>query len=155
MTETLPAKEATSTQRVLDAVQELTRLEQVATRENVAELTGLTLTVVDDRLKVLTDDGELKRLIRGIYILTKTYPPARPISITEIPDGWVVIEIGDQKSVVTPKEARMLGRGLAGHVDDFRVGEAVRQSMLLASDLASSVQSLERRMQELQRQDRG
>lgn len=155
MTEAQSVKEVGSTQRVLDAVQELGRLEQVATRENVAELTNLTLTVVDDRLKVLTDDGKLKRLIRGVYVVAQTYPPARAISITEIPDGWVVIEIGDQKSVVTPKEARMLGRGLAGHVDDFRAGEAIRQSMYLASDVASSVQSLERRLQELQRHDRG
>lgn len=155
MTEPKFIKEVGSTQRVLDAVQELSRLEQVATRENVAELTGLTLTVVDDRLKSLTDDMKIRRLIRGIYVPAHTYPAARPITITEIPDGWVNVEVGQTVLILTPREARMLGRGLAGHVDDFRAGEAVRQSMLLASDLASSVQSLERRIQELQRHDRG
>lgn len=153
MTSTKTYAPNSSTQRVLDAVQELQRLEQVATRETVEELTGLTLTVVDDRLKALTDDGMLKRLIRGIYVPASTYPVARPITITEIPDGWLNVEVGETVLVLTPREARMLGRALAGHVDDFRAVESIRQSMLASSGLAAAVQSLERRMMELQRRE--
>lgn len=155
MSATPPTPISSSTQLVLDAVQELNRLEQVATRENVARQTGLSLTIVDDRLKVLTDDMKIQRLLRGVYVPLQTYPAARAVSITEIPDGWVNVEVGETVLVLTPREARMLGRGLAGHVDDFRVGEAVRQSMFLASDVTSSVQSLERQLQELHRRDRG
>lgn len=151
MTTTKTYAPTSSTQRVLDAVQELQRLEQVATRETVEELTGLTLTVVDDRLKALTDDGMLKRLIRGIYVPATTYPVARPITITEIPDGWLNVEVGETVLVLTPREARMLGRGLAGHVDDFRAVESIKQSMFVSTELASSVQSLKRQVMELQR----
>lgn len=45
---------------------ELRELEQVATRESVTELTGLKLSIVDDRLRTLVNDGRLKRLIRGV-----------------------------------------------------------------------------------------
>lgn len=133
-----------SSQKVMDAVKELARLEQVATRENVAELTGLTLTVVDDRLKVLTDDGKLRRVLKGIYTIAISYPEPRAITVTEIPDGWVTVDVGDQTLVLSPKEARMLGRALAGHVDDFRAGESINRHLVLATDLAAKVEQLTR-----------
>ena len=138
-----------SSQRVLDAVRELHRLSQVATRENVAEVTGLTLTVVDDRLKVLTDDGRLKRLIRGIYTLANVFPETRAVSVTEIPDGWTLIEIGEQSLLLSPREARMLGRGLAGHVDDFRAGESIAKHLTLATEVACSIEQLGREVRAL------
>ena len=71
-----PADQATasSTDRVFDAVRELRALAQIATRETVAELTGLRLGIVDDRLRTLVDDGRLKRLLRGVYELVEVFP---------------------------------------------------------------------------------
>lgn len=54
-----------TTQRVYDAVQELRELGQEATRHTVAQLTGLKMSVVDDRLRTLADEGRLRRLVRG------------------------------------------------------------------------------------------
>lgn len=144
-----PIAPPSSSQRVMDAVRELARLEQVATRENVAELTGLTLTVVDDRLKVLTDDGKLRRILKGIYTVAISYPEPRAITVTEIPDGWVTVDVGDQTLVLSPKEARMLGRGLAGHVDDFRAGESINRHLVLATDMAAKVEQLSREVRAL------
>ena len=70
----------TSTQRIYEAVRELRQLEQTATRESVADLTGLPLSIVDDRLRALVDDGKLKRLLRGIYDLVEHFAPPRPMS---------------------------------------------------------------------------
>ncbi|MEJ1162481.1 hypothetical protein V9K97_02210 [Variovorax sp. CCNWLW186] len=42
---------------VLEAVQDLQAQEQIVTRETLAELIGLKLSVIDDRLGTLTDDG--------------------------------------------------------------------------------------------------
>lgn len=106
--------EVTSTQRVYDAVIDLHRLEQIATRETVAELTGLKLAIVDDRLRALVDDERLKRVLRGVYVPVETHPPARDISKTILSDGSVKIEIGDEVLTLTPREDRMLASLMAG-----------------------------------------
>ena len=144
-----PEKAIGSTQRVLDAVQELAALEQTASRETVQELTGLSMTTVDDRLKVLTDDGKLRRVVKGVYILATAYPPARPITCTQISDGYVTAEVGDTVLVLTPKEARMLGRGLAGFAGEAQIAESVQKHLMLATDLAAKVEVLMRQVRAL------
>lgn len=108
-----------STERVFQAVQELRAHEQIATRETVAALSGLKLSIVDDRLSTLVDDGRLKRLIRGVYELVEVYPPMRAISKTVLPNGYVKYDIGDDVITLTPKEDRVLAslqRGTATEV---------------------------------------
>lgn len=105
---------ATSTMRILDAVCELHALEQVVTRETVAELTGLKLTIVDDRLRALADDGRVKRVLRGVYVPVEVHPPARSISKTVLDDGTVKIEIGNDVLTLTPREDRALAMLQAG-----------------------------------------
>ena len=106
----------TSTQRIYEAVCELHALEQVATRDTVAELTGLKLAIVDDRLRALMDDGKLKRVLRGVYVPVEVQPPARCISKTVLTDGTVKIEIGDEVLTLTPREDRALAMLQVGAV---------------------------------------
>lgn len=106
----------TSTQRIYEAVCELHSLEQVATRDTVAELTGLKLAIVDDRLRALMDDGKLKRVLRGVYVPVEVHPPARCISKTVLTDGTVKIEIGDDVLTLTPREDRALAMLQVGAV---------------------------------------
>lgn len=106
----------TSTQRIYDAVCELHALEQVATRETVAELTGLKLSIVDDRLRALMDDEKIRRVLRGVYVPVEVHPPARSISKTVLTDGTVKIEIGDEVLTLTPREDRALAMLQAGAV---------------------------------------
>ena len=112
----MTAPAPTSTQRIYDAVCELHALEQVATRETVAELTGLKLAIVDDRLRALMDDGRVKRVLRGVYVPVEVHPPARSISKTVLTDGTVKIEIGDEVLTLTPREGRALAMLQAGAV---------------------------------------
>lgn len=93
---------------VLEAVQDLHAKEQIVTRAALAELTGLKLTTIDDRLDVLVGEGDIIRVERGVFVPAVKHPPARPMSKTLIPDGSVKIEIGDDILTLTPREDRML-----------------------------------------------
>lgn len=148
--EVYSTKPQTSTQRVYDAVCELRGLDQIATRETVAELTGLKLAIVDDRLRALVDDDKLKRLLRGVYELVEFFPPPRSISCTTLDSGLVKFEIGDILIELTPREARVAARGLAGFADDARVIESTKQHLFLATELAARVEVLKRQVAALQ-----
>jgi hypothetical protein len=133
----------TTTERVFNAVKELRATDSFATRETVAELTGLKQAVVDDRLRSLADDGRLKRVLRGVYDITEQYPKPRPVYAGAIDGGMVKVEIGDMVETLTPEEARMLGRLLVGFASDALTSESVRHHIMLATDLAAQVKSLQ------------
>ena len=135
-----------STDRIYEAVRELRSLDQIATRETVAELTGLKLSVIDDRLRALVDNMKLKRLLRGIYELIEVYPPTRPMSKTLVGDGYVKIEIGDQLLTLTPTEDRNLAMLQAGAAGQAILINSTNQHLYLATELAAKVEKLEREL---------
>lgn len=139
----------TSTLRVYEAVRDLRAGEQIATRETVAELTGLKLSVVDDRLRTLVDDGQLKRLLRGVYELVETFPPSRAISKTIMGDGFVKIEIGDDLLTLTPTEDRALALLQAGAAAQVMAIETGRAHLFLATELTSKVEAHDRELDAL------
>lgn len=139
----------TSTQRVFDAVRDLRELDQIATRETVAELTGLKLSIVDDRLRALVDDGKLKRLLRGVYELVETFWEPRPIYCGILPNGTVKMEIGPEVLTLSPTEARRASRALGGFSEDARVIESTRQHLFMATELAAKVEALTREVRAL------
>lgn len=146
-TETTSAAPAiTSTQRIFDAVRDLREVDQIATRETVAELTGLKMAIVDDRLRALVDDGKLKRLLRGVYELVETFPEPRPIYCGILPNGMVKLEVGESVETFTPSEARRAARALGGFAEDARVIESTRTHLFLATELAAKVERQEREM---------
>lgn len=149
-----PARQRTSTERVYQAVQELRALDQIATRETVAELTGLKLTIVDDRLSTLVDDGKLKRLLRGIYELVEVYPPMRAISKTVLADFRVKYDIGDDVITLTPAESRVLAELSMGAAGVATMINSTNQHLFLATELAAQVKRLEREVKAL-KSDRG
>lgn len=134
----------TSTQRVYDAVCDLHALEQVATRETVAELTGLKLTIVDDRLSTLVDDERLKRVLRGIYVPVEAFAPARDISKTIVSNGLVKYEIGDWVLTLTPREERRLAELSSGVLTQAIGIESSRQTSILITEMAAKLKKIER-----------
>lgn len=140
-------KAITSTQRVFDAVRDLRAMDQIATRETVAELTSLKLSVVDDRLRALVDDGKLKRLLRGIYELVESYPPTRNISKTILDSGYTLIEISGRDGVpdvvlhLTPSEDRALSMLSVGAAGQAILINSTNQHLYLATELAAKVES--------------
>ena len=143
---TAAPKPISSTQRVHQAVRELRALEQIATRETVAELTGLKLAIVDDRLRALVDDGKLKRLMRGVYELVEEYPETRAISKTVLPTGYVKYDIGDHVLTLTPTEDRVLSQLGIGAAGQAVMIHSTNQHLYLATELAAKVEKLEREM---------
>ncbi|RMX08510.1 hypothetical protein D8I35_05385 [Corticibacter populi] len=140
-----------STQRVYDAVRDLREADQIATRETVAEASSLKLSIVDDRLRSLVDDGRLKRLIRGVYELVEVFPEPRALSCTIQSDGWIKVELGDELLTMTPSEARRLARALGGFVEDVRVIESTKAHLLVATELAASVEAQAREIKALRK----
>lgn len=143
-------KRISSTVRVLDAVRELRALDQIATRETVAELTGLKLSVVDDRLSALVGDEKLKRLLRGIYELVEEYPPKRNISKTILDSGYILIEIAGREGSpdvvlhLTPSEDRALSMLCVGAAGQAILINSTNEHLYLATQLAARVERLER-----------
>lgn len=143
------SKPITSTDRIYDAVRELRSLEQIATRETVAELTGLKLSVVDDRLRTLVDDGKLKRLLRGVYELVETYPETRVISKTVLPGGYVKWDIGNEVLTLTPAEDRTMAQMSIGAAGQAVMIHSTNQHLYLATELAAKVEAQGREIKAL------
>ncbi|WP_211091305.1 hypothetical protein [Pseudothauera rhizosphaerae] len=116
---------------VLEAVQDLHAKEQIVTRETLAEVTGMKLVVIDDRLSYLTDNGNVRRVQRGVYVPVEQHKPARLITRTLLPDGTTVLEIGDETALVlTPREARMVGELMVGSAQQYaaiQIGQEVER----------------------------
>lgn len=144
--ETKTSKPIASKERIFDAVRELRSLEQIATRETVAELTGLKLSVVDDNLRTLVDDGRLKRLLRGVYEMVEEYPQTRAISKTVLPTGYVKYDIGDEVITLTPNEDRVLAQLGIGAAGQAVMINSTNQHLYLATELAAKVEKLEREL---------
>lgn len=143
------SKPIPSTERIFQAVRELRAMDQIATRETVAELTGLKLSVVDDRLRNLVDDGRLKRLLRGVYELVESFPEPRAISKTVLPSGAVVYDIGDDVLTLSPQEARVLAELSMGAAGTAVLINSTNQHLYLATELAAKVEKMEREMKAL------
>lgn len=133
-----------STTVILEAVQELHALEQIVTRETLAQITGLKLTIIDDRIATLVDDELVIRVQRGVFVPAQTFPAARPISKTVLPSGMVKVEIGDDVLTLTPREDRALASLQAGTAVQMANIESGHQAAVLAGDLARTVRRLER-----------
>lgn len=138
------SKPVSSKAVILEAIQDLHAQEQIVTRETLVQVTGLKLTVIDDRLGVLVDDEKILRVQRGVFVPAPQHPPARPMSKTLMPDGMVKIEIGDEVMTLTPREDRALASLQAGVAVQFASVELGHNTALLAADIAGRVRQLER-----------
>jgi hypothetical protein len=139
----------TNKQLVFEAVEDLHRLEQIVTRETLADHTGLKLSIIDDRLKALVIDGMIVRVQRGVFVPVVQHPPARPISHTELPDGTVVLDIGDDVMKLTPREARTLGAMLGGRAIQASQVDLGNQAAYANSELSARLRQVERFLNEL------
>lgn len=133
--------EEKSTDMVYRAVKELAALGQSANRYSVKDLTGLVMTIVDDRLRALARDGEIFRTAKGNYEIVKLWPKPRGISKTVV-EGWIVYEAGDQVMRLTPEENRQMAEMCAGTAAHVLTLDSTREHLMLAHDLAGKVNYL-------------
>ncbi len=142
----MAAIQRTTRQQILDAVQDLHNQEQMVTREALQEVTGLKLTIIDDRLATLVDDGLLIRKSRGVFVPAILHPPARPISKTVMPDGMVKIEIGDCVLDLTPREDRLLASIQAGTAVQFAAIETGHEMSAMVAAMRKRIGHLEAKL---------
>ena len=125
-----------NSQKVLEAIQDLHNLEQIVTRENLSSSLAMPMSVIDASLAYLVDCGHIIRIQRGVFRPSIAHSPARMISQSELSDGCVLIEIGDDISLtLTPKEARIIGTMLQGRAIQYAQIES-GQAMI---DLANTI----------------
>lgn len=131
---------------ILEAAWDLHTRELIVTRETIADVTGIKLTTVDDRLGVLVDEGRLKRVLRGVYEPVTVHPPARPMSKTILSDGIVMIEIGELVLHLTPREDRALASLQVGVSQEMQMIAERHQTNAVMAELALKVKALERQL---------
>lgn len=129
---------------VLGAIEDLHAREQIVTREILAELTGLKLTTIDDRLGHLVDTGKIRRVQRGVFVPLEQHRPARPISRTLCPDGTTVLEVGDTVMILSPRESRMIGELMAGSSQQYAAIEIGHEAARLNAVLQAQISEVRR-----------
>jgi hypothetical protein len=129
---------------ILDAIKDLHAQEQIVTRETLAEVTGLKMTVIDDRVALMIDNGVVHRVQRGVYVPAPEHKPARIITQTLLPGGTIKLEIGDDHVIaLTPREGRMVGQVMSGCARQYTEIEAGHQAAVLAAELAVKLRKLQ------------
>jgi len=82
-------------------------------RQDVVQATGIRAEALREHIDALIDDGMIYRVERGLYAPVD-HQPTRPISITDLPDGRVKIEVGDELICLSASEHRILSARFAG-----------------------------------------
>lgn len=131
-----------NSQKVLEAIQDLHNLEQIVTRENLSSSLAMPMSVIDASLAYLVDCGHIVRIQRGVFRPSIAHSPARMISQSELSDGCVLIEIGDDISLtLTPKEARVIGTMLQGRAIQYAQIESGQAMIDLANTIKLQIAS--------------
>ena len=129
---------------VMGAIEDLHAREQIVTREILAEITGLKLTTIDDRLGHLVDTGKIRRVQRGVFVPLEQHRPARPISRTLCPDGTTVLEVGETVMILSPRESRMIGELMAGSSQQYAAIEIGHEAARLNAVLSAQISDVRR-----------
>ena len=138
-------------QVVLEAIEDLHAQEQIVTRTTLADLTGLQLSIIDDRLSYLVDTGQIIRVQRGVFVPAIRHRTARMMSRTVLPDGTVSIEIGNATTTVltlTPREARNLGNLLIGEAMQYSNIELGHHMAIIQSEVSGQMRKLSKLVNE-------
>ena len=135
---------------ILEAIEDLHNQEQIVTRETLSQLTGLKLSIIDDRLSYLVDSGQIIRVQRGVFIPAPKHRVARLMSKMVLPDGTIKIEIGDDEILtLTPREARNLGNLMVAEAMQYANIEIGHHMAILQSEISGQVRKLTRQVGDL------
>ncbi|WP_148293301.1 hypothetical protein [Comamonas sp. B-9] len=101
-------------QVIWDCIVSLREAGQAISRQRLMELTDFPYTKVDDHVSRWIEEGRMRRLVDGVYEVVDPLPEPRAISVTDLHNSMVLIEIGDQELRLFTPEARALARQLGG-----------------------------------------
>jgi hypothetical protein len=137
--------------RVYQAIVDLHNAQRAASRQTIAHLTGLKFSQIDDQVKILKDDRQIRPVVNGTFEPVHQFPPNRAMSMTELADGSVKIELGDAELEMTPSEARMVGKSLMGVAMEIAAIRGERQVYDMVASLREELRGAHKRMHDLSR----
>ncbi|MEJ8292930.1 hypothetical protein WKI45_08865 [Delftia tsuruhatensis] len=139
--------------QVYEAIRQLHEAGEEPTRDRIHKMTGLNLTTVDDRIKVLRGEGMISA-VKQCYRPVHQHGPARAVTVTHLTDGRSILEIGEHVVHFSRTEGGMVGQAYAGialeHTALARVTELQDQ---LLEEVAKR-RALERKVEALKVQRR-
>ena len=141
---TTTEEKRTTRQIIWGALVDLRAQQQIATRQVLAEVTGLKLVTIDDHLNRMVDDGDLFRPVAGVVEIIDKMPPPRAVSVTDTPEKACIIEVGDEMFRLWPEELRILAVRLSGSAVQYSNIQYGRETGVAMAEMLSVVRKLER-----------
>ncbi len=138
------APAAATGQRIWQAIVDLHSADQAITREVLVEATGYKMTVIDDHVTRMVENEQLRRVRAGMFVPIPRYAPPRPVYGSMTTDGFFVLEVGDQKVVMQPREARQAGALMAGQFMQLTSIQANHDLNQLVFDLQEGLKAVRR-----------
>lgn len=148
MTNNVQAPATTNSQIIWSTIQDLHRQDQLITRDILSRLTGLKLAIVDDHVGRLIENGRLRRIQPGVFVLVAVMPEPRPVSMTMLPGGVSKMEIGDFCIELWPAERRMLASMLVGDAVQFSNIQAGHDANFMMNTVWEELKKLKRELGE-------
>lgn len=148
---TTPTPKATG-QIIWDTILALRENGQAISRQRIMEITGLRYTQVDDHVSRWIEDGRMRRVIDGVYEVVDPMPEPRAVSVTDLHNNMVLIEIGDQELRVYHPEARALARQLGGFALQFAQLQTQHDMSALLVEATVRNRALADRVSDLERE---
>lgn len=102
------------------------------------------MTVIDDHVSRMIENGDLRRVRAGVFVPIPRYAAPRPVYGSMTTDGFFVLEVGDQKVVTQPREARQAGALLAGQFMQLTSIQANDDLNRLVNDLQDGLRAIRR-----------
>lgn len=136
----------TSGQIIWDTIQSLHQQGQVATRELLSELTGRKMSIVDDHVSRMIENGRVRRLRAGVFAPVAAIPEPRAVSFTDLPDGTTIFELGETVLHLWPRERQDMARRLVGDAVQYSNIQAGVTAGTLATELAAELMLIKREM---------
>ncbi|WFF79308.1 hypothetical protein [Delftia tsuruhatensis] len=99
--------------QVYEAIRQLHEAGEEPTRDRIHKMTGLNLTTVDDRIKVLRGEGMISA-VKQCYRPVHQHGPARAVTVTHLTDRGSILEVGEHVIHFTRTEGAMVGQAYAG-----------------------------------------
>lgn len=140
----------TNAERIWEGIMDLRNAGKKISRNSISQLTGLKLQIVDDHVDRMIADDKLCRAGNGELVVIQAWREPRPITLSELADGEVVLEIGDAVNHLTPAEARKLARLTAGYGRQLQEIEEADKALLVTHALARRLWDVGRRIDTLE-----
>lgn len=141
--------------QVFEAIRQIHDAGGEPTRERIHQITGLKLSTVDDRIKVLRGEGMIA-MAKQCYRPVHQHGPARAVTVTHLADGRSIFEIGEHVIHLTRTEGGMVGQAYAGIAVEYTALARITELQDQLLEEVAKRRSLEREvrgLRSLSRQD--